>query len=87
MVKKALVGVALFVAALFCLTACDDAALAKKTLDSAGFSDISITGWEPFACGKDDMLETGFIAKNPNGKTVTGVVCCGFLFKACTIRF
>lgn len=32
------------------------------------------------------MFQTGFVAKNPAGKRVEGVVCCGVL-KACTVRF
>lgn len=28
-----------------------------------------------------------FVAKNPQGKPVSGVVCCGLAFKACTVRW
>ena len=58
-----------------------------KTLDSAGFEEAEITKWKPFSCGQDDWFKTGFKAKNSNGKEVTGTVCCGLIFKDCTIRF
>lgn len=58
-----------------------------KTLDSAGFGDIEVTNWKPFSCGEGDWFKTGFKATNVNGKEVTGTVCCGLIFKDCTIRF
>lgn len=60
---------------------------AVNTLDNAGFTEITTTGYTFFACGEDDVSATGFKAKNPNGKVVTGTVCCGLLTKSCTIRF
>jgi len=57
-----------------------------RTLQSAGYTNIQITGWKPFSCGKDDTYSTGFTAKNPAGVKVTGVVCCGLMFKSCTVR-
>lgn len=65
---------------------CTDEQSSREALDNAGFSDIRFTGYDFAACGKDDSFSTGFNAKNPNGKYVSGTVCCG-LFKRCTIRF
>lgn len=70
---------------LFC--GCTDPSATRSTLTKAGFTDITTTGYSSFVCGKDDSLATGFQAKNSRGETVTGTVCCGLLFKGCTIRF
>lgn len=59
----------------------------EKILSDAGFKDIQMTGYKPFSCSEDDSLSTGFEAKNNDGKKVSGTVCCGLLFKNCTIRF
>ena len=69
------------------LSGCTDEASARRTLNASGFKDVQITGYEWFSCGEDDASHTGFIATNPNGARVSGVVCCGLVFKACTIRF
>lgn len=58
-----------------------------RTLRSSGYTDIRTTGWSPMSCGKDDTFETGFSAVNPAGIRVNGVVCCGLVFKGCTVRF
>lgn len=71
---------------LYALMACSDYDRSRKTLESAGFTDIVITGYEPFSCSDDDTYSTGFNAKNPKGVVVDGVVCCGVV-KACTIRY
>lgn len=74
--------------ALFCtvLIACTDDAGTFHALDNQGFTDIQITGYEWLGCGKDDLSSTGFRAKNPAGKPVSGVVCCG-VTKNCTVRW
>ncbi len=69
------------------LVACTDEDNTRRTLESAGYSDIHTTGYSWFECGKDDTFHTGFTAKNPVGKTVSGTVCCGMWTKGCTIRF
>ena len=51
-----------------------------------GFTDVQFTGYSFFACSKDDEYHTGFKAKNPSGKKISGTVCCGIL-KSCTVRF
>jgi hypothetical protein len=68
------------------LSGCVEPEASREALEAAGYSDIEITGWKPFNCGEDDTFSTGFRAKNPRDKEVTGVVCCGLIVKACTIR-
>jgi len=78
----------LIIVVMMCLTACgSDEANTIRTLKASGYYNITITGWAPFECGKDDTFSTGFSAKNPAGQTVSGVVCCGLMFKGCTVRF
>ena len=68
------------------LLSCTREDASRQTLESAGYSDIEMTGWSPLSCSDSDTFSTGFTAKNPKGDTVSGVVCCGWL-KNCTIRF
>ena len=77
----------MIIVGLMLFSGCTDDSNSVRTLRSAGYSNIKITGWEPFSCSEDDGFSTGFKATNPTGQTVTGVVCCGFVFKGCTIRF
>jgi hypothetical protein len=69
------------------LFGCTDEGSSRSALRKAGYTNIVITGWEPFTCGEDDTFSTGFRAKNPAGTVVSGTVCCGLIAKACTIRF
>ncbi len=69
------------------LGACTDESATLETLRKAGYSDAKTTGYKYFACSDSDDTHTGFVAKNPKGETVEGVVCCGYFMKACTIRF
>lgn len=59
---------------------------ATRVLNLDGFTDVQITGYKYFSCGKGDSYHTGFIAKK-NGMWVEGTVCAGWLFKGNTIRF
>lgn len=69
------------------LTGCTRPQSATKVLLDAGYSQIEITGWRPFACAQnDDEFATGFHALGPTGRKVSGVVCQGLIFKASTIR-
>jgi hypothetical protein len=61
---------------------------AVKTLRAAGFTDIETVGIAVAACGEGDKpAGRKFVAINPSGQSVDGVVCCGMGFKGCTIRF
>lgn len=68
------------------LAACEEDERFRKTLDESGYTNVKLTGYAPFACGKDDDYGSKFEATNPAGKRVKGAVCCGFL-KGCTVRF
>ncbi len=74
------------VGAIVLLTGCTDAEEARRALDNLGMTDIEITGYRFFSCGKDDSWHTGFRATNSKGKVVEGVICSG-LFKGATVRF
>lgn len=85
--KGALAAVLTIVVALAVTpTACEvDDATATRVLAAEGYDDVRLTGFEWFACGQDDGMSTGFVAKR-NGLAVEGVVCCGALVKDCTVR-
>lgn len=72
--------------ALLTAAACTDDANTIRTLQAYGFTHIQTTGFEPYACSEDDTFQTGFTARNAQGRTVSGAVCCG-MFKNCTVRF
>ena len=76
-----------FVILLVGLTSCVDTANTRKTLVAHGFSKIETGGYALLACGRDDFYATEFRAVNTAGQAVEGVVCCGILFKGCTVRF
>lgn len=65
---------------------CTDEAASRRALEQEGYTDISFTGYDWFACAKDDTFHTGFRAKGPTGKPASGVVCCGLMMKGCTVR-
>jgi len=71
--------------AVIALAGCTKREKSVKVLESSGYTDITITGYNWFGCGKDDSFHTGFKAKGPNGKDVEGVVCSGW-FKGSTVR-
>lgn len=67
------------------LTACTDAPRSMRVLEDAGYTDVQLTGYDAWACSDSDNYSTGFTAKGPTGRRVSGAVCCGFT-KNCTIR-
>jgi hypothetical protein len=76
----------LSILAVCVVAGCTDASTATRALEGAGYKDIQMTGYDWFACSKDDFYHSGFVAKGPTGRQVTGVVCSGLIFKAATIR-
>jgi hypothetical protein len=82
---KAIRATAIILVAL-ALAACSDANNAYKVLNQAGYSDVTVTGYAPFTCSKDDTFSTGFVAKGPTGVPVKGTVCSSLLIKNSTIR-
>jgi hypothetical protein len=73
------------IVAAMILCGCTSSTDATKALKGAGYTDINITGYAWFECGKDDTFATGFTATGPTGEHVEGAVCSGF-FKGSTIR-
>lgn len=72
--------------ALLTLTACTDEATATRILQHEGYTNIQMTGYNFFACGKEDFYRTGFTAMK-NGYRIDGAVCSGLFFKNATIRY
>lgn len=82
--KQALIGTALVICA--CTTPDDQ----RRAVENMGFSDVVILDGVPFfSCSDSDdvFFSANFSATNSAGKRVTGVVCCGSIGKACTVRF
>jgi hypothetical protein len=61
--------------ALFTLTACMPKDNSYSVLEKAGYSEIQIKGTRLFACPKDDVYSTEFVATSQSGQQVSGVVC------------
>lgn len=64
---------------------------AIKSLETQGFSDITITDKSTYflslkGCGSGDSAKFDVIATNPAGKKVKLYVCTAWLFKGSTIR-
>lgn len=68
------------------LAVCTDTPTAERILRQNGYTEIEMTGYQPFSCGKEDTYHTGFRAKAPGGGHVAGVVCSAWLIGV-TIRF
>ena len=75
----------LLILSIILFLGCTDKENAEKFLKKEGYTDITITGYNFFACTKDDSESTGFIAKI-NGKVVEGTVCTGMLLRNHTIK-
>ena len=71
----------------FLLASCYAPNDSREALQKSGYRNIQIDGWAPFNCGDNDTFSTGFTATNSNGERVSGTVCCGLIFKGCTVRF
>lgn len=56
-----------------------------RALRGLGMHGVRLGGHGWFACG-GDWSSTEFQALNASGDAVRGVVCCGLVFKACTVR-
>ena len=60
--------------------------LTNNTLLPLGYSNIHTHGFSYFGCANDDWYATKFTATF-NNRNIEGVVCCGLIFKNCTIRY
>lgn len=78
--KKALIAISILIGS------CTNPSHTKDILTNEGYTDIVLTGYEPFMCSERDTYSTGFCATNMNGKRVCGAVCGG-IGKGYTIRF
>lgn len=58
----------------------------KASVESQGMTDVKIGDWSPMSCG-DDSISRDFKAKNQKGIDVKGTICCGLVFKNCTVRW
>lgn len=72
--------------AFFFLSACTHEGEATRVLEMDGVTNIEMTGYKFWGCGKDDFYHTGFKGQR-NGKEISGVVCSGLIFKSSTIRY
>ncbi len=72
---------------ILALSACTNNDGAKTVLENNGYTDVKMTGYNIWACSKGDSYHSGFTAKSPAGKQVSGTVCAGLFFKGSTIRF
>jgi hypothetical protein len=72
--------------AIVALLACTNEDGARRALEGAGYTRVTITGYRYTGCGDSDSTCTGFDAVGPTGRAVTGAVGCGRVFKGCTIR-
>lgn len=64
---------------------------AMRALEDEGYENIRNTGVPLFRCSDDDSMFTSISFEadrvTPHGTHhITGVVCCGLVFKGCTIR-
>ncbi len=59
---------------------------AGEVLRAQGYTNVELLGYEPLHCGQHDTVQQGFRAIGPTGVPTRGVVCCGALLKACTVR-
>jgi len=80
---------------LVSLTACGAAVNQDHAIDAmktAGWSEVTVTGKNIVApdlmgCSEDDAVVFYTKGKNPAGQTAEAKVCCGAVFKSCTIRY
>lgn len=57
-----------------------------KAAEAAGMVNVIPGNIDLFACGEEDLPGRKFVATNPVGKQISGIVCCGAM-KACTVRY
>lgn len=57
---------------------------ARRALEAAGYTDVTLQGFVFLPCG-EDLFGMGFEATGPTGKPAKGAVCKG-IFKGATVR-
>jgi hypothetical protein len=69
------------------LTACTPSnETSIRVLEDNGFTSVRLGGFAFFGCSEGDSLTMNFEAIGPTGRPVSGVLCCGMVFKSCTVR-
>jgi hypothetical protein len=68
-----------------------DSDRAVQAVEDLGFSDVRVVDrsnvFPQFdGCGEKEAAAFSVQGKNPSGKTVQVTVCCGLMFKGCTVR-
>ncbi len=69
------------------LAPCSNPALAENALKNAGHTNVVLGPPDRFRCSRDEMVSNRFSSTNPHGDPSQGVVCCGYFFSGCSIRF
>lgn len=67
------------------MVSCSDEDGAVRVLKEKGYTNIQTDGFAFTGCLKNEPYKTSFQAKNPQGKRVSGSVCCGPV-SGCTLR-
>ena len=60
---------------------------ARGVVESSGYTNVIVGGPSRWSCSDSDTVSNTFTAVSANGKKVSGIVCCGLIFKNCTVRF
>ncbi len=78
---------AILLALALLATGCNEPA--EQALRAQGYKSFQLGGPVLLSCGRDDSSATSreFTAVRQDGTQVSGVVCCGLVFKGCTVRF
>jgi hypothetical protein len=67
------------------LAGCTDSDSVKNYAEIESWDSYEVTGYRWAACSQDDVFNTGFKATK-NGKTFTGTVCKGWIWRGSTLR-
>lgn len=61
----------------------------ERAARAMGLTDYKFEGTALIGCAKGDsaLASEHFTARNVLGDKVSGTVCCGLVFKGCTVRF
>lgn len=58
----------------------------KKFAKAEGWQSYKVEGYCWLCCSEDETFHTEFTAITKEGKTITGAVCSGIIFKNSTMR-
>ncbi len=80
------IGVLIFFIACGAANCGDPDPKLKGAVQAQGMTNVAIGDWSPLSCG-DDSISRDFKATNTKGEPVKGTICCGLVFKNCTVRW